>query len=216
MQLTPSLQLHNINKRFPSHKLFTDLSYSFESGCYSLVGPNGIGKSTLLAMMVGCETFDSGQVIINNLDLVKDPVRAKTHLAYVPAQCQFYPFVSGKEFIDFMLRIRKTHLSSATERLIDLFNLTPYLEVTFGNMSLGTQKKFMLAASSIGEPSILILDEPSNGLESATQQILLDHLIQQSVYKLIILATHDKSLLDRLPAKRLQLGHTAPVEKLLS
>lgn len=207
-----SLKLQNISKSFYGNQLFDCLSFEFNRGVFAILGANGAGKSTLLTMMAGSIPSDTGNIIINDIDIQKYPVVAKRHISYIPDKAMIYPFVKGKEFINFITAIKKCSGTTDTRSLVCAFNLDRYMNATFSEMSLGTQKKFMIVAASIGDPSILIMDEPTNALEQSSREAFIKYLLQHANNKIIIIATHDKQLIDVLDAKQIIL-EKHPVNK---
>src|SRR6476620_3809834 len=113
-----SLKLQNVAKSFQGKQLFECLSFEFNPGIYAIEGANGIGKSTILTMMTGSISSDVGNIIINGVDLHKYPVVAKKHLSYIPDKAMIYPFVKGKEFINFITAIKEASPCKETKSLI--------------------------------------------------------------------------------------------------
>ena len=210
-----NLRLEKLSKSFFLKKVFENLSYEFTSGCYAIVGANGVGKSTLLSMMSGSASSDSGLISINSIDLAKHPVKAKKYISYVPDGVLVYPFMTGKELIKFICAAKKSKIASETEKLLTEFNLHNFMNVSFSEMSLGTQRKFLLAASTIGNPDIYILDEPTNAIEQASREVFINYLLGIKDKKIIVFSTHDKELIGCLKAKELKLGKH-PISQLIS
>ncbi len=186
-----TLRFHHISKAFGNRKVLDDASHAFEPGLYALHGPNGIGKSTLLSILAGILEPDAGRIEVDGHDLRAAPRAAKARLSYVPDECPVYPFMTGHELLDFVARAKQTTVGPEVGVLLDCFGLRPYLATRFGQMSLGTQKKTMLAAAWIGAPAVLLMDEPSNGLDQATRDVLIGRVRELRERAVVLMSTHD-------------------------
>lgn len=186
-----TLRFQNVSKTFNNRKVLDRMSRSFSAGLYALHGANGIGKSTLLSILAGILEPDSGDIDINGCSLRGSPETAKASLSYVPDDCPVYPFMRGRELLEFVSQAKHAAVTPEVESLIDQFGLRQYLDTRFGQMSLGTQKKMMLAAAWVGAPAVLLLDEPSNGLDRATREVLIGRLRDMSPRAAVLMSTHD-------------------------
>ncbi|WP_265257241.1 ABC transporter ATP-binding protein [Verminephrobacter aporrectodeae] len=186
-----TLRFHNISKTFGYQKVLDRVSYAFGTGLYALHGSNGIGKSTLLSILAGILEPDAGEIEVAGHSLHSAPLEAKARLSYVPDKCPIYPFMTGCELLQFVARAKGTSICPDVEALVESFALGAYLNTRFGQMSLGTQKKTMLASAWIGQPSVMLMDEPSNGLDLATRDVLIARIRQMREKALILISTHD-------------------------
>lgn len=194
----PILKLSGVSKGFASKSVICDLSFEFHVGLTTILGANGCGKSTLLAIMAGTLPYDKGSIWVNQYELHKSPVPAKKLLSYLPDKTLFYPFIKGYEFLHLIASIKKASLKHPTvDYFIHAFNLEPHMYTALKDMSLGTQKKFMIVAAMIGDPSILIMDEPTNALEKTSKALLIQYLQEQIHNKVMIVATHDQDIINR-------------------
>lgn len=202
-----SIQLQRVSKSFSDKVLFADLSYTFHKKVYHIIGKNGVGKSTLLRLIVGLDFPDSGAVMLNNKYSVRDNSVNAKKLFYVPDDLALYPFLTGKEFLSWIANARTKNVDEI-EELIERFELQQHLNTLIADMSFGTKKKFLLSSALIGQPDFIILDEPLNGLDKKSQQVLL-LLLQEKVNQSgILLTTHHDAHLNRLnPIKVEVLGH---------
>jgi ABC-2 type transport system ATP-binding protein len=158
---------------YEGREIFGSLDCAFATGVHALRGTNGIGKSTLLRLLAGAQPADAGRVWIDGIDLRQAPEDAKRRLSYVPDESPIYPFMTGEELLHFVAAAKRGRIDATVDALIDGFDLARHLHTRFDAMSLGTRKKMMLCAAWIGAPRLLLLDEPSNGLDPASR----DHLI---------------------------------------
>ncbi|MFZ0023398.1 ABC transporter ATP-binding protein [Acinetobacter sp.] len=189
----PLLQFRQLTKHFKNKILFENLDYQLSScGLYTLVGANGAGKSTLLAMIAGMEPLSSGEIRVNGYSS-----RQKRHiaaeLAFVPDHTMAYPFITGREFLDFIASVRHLTPHSYSE-LIDDFGLNSFLDIQFQAMSFGTAKKISLISALMADVPILILDEPSHGLDAKSLQILKEKLNEAAKNKMVLMTCHDLNM----------------------
>lgn len=212
-----TLRFHNLAKSFGNRKVLDGASHAFGTGLYALQGPNGVGKSTLLSILAGILEPDGGEIEVAGHSLRTAPAKAKAHLSYVPDECPIYPFMTGYELLQLVAQAKCTSIGPDVTSLLERFALTPYLETRFGQMSLGTQKKTMLAAAWVGQPRVMLLDEPSNGLDFATRDVLIERLCEMRERALVLISTHDDEFVqgigaELLPFSRLQGPLTASPE----
>lgn len=186
-----TLRLRDISKAFGHRKVLDRVSYAFTPGLYALHGPNGIGKSTLLTILAGIQVPDAGSVEIDGIDLLAAPERAKARLAFVPDDGPVYPFLTGRDLLDLVASAKRARLEPRTDALIDRLGLRPHLTTRFSQMSLGTQKKTLLAAAWIGNPSVVLMDEPSNALDQVTRGVLIEALKALRNSTVVVMSTHD-------------------------
>ncbi len=199
-----SMEVRNIGKKYKQHVIYEEFSYIFNTGCYAINGPNGCGKSTFLRIITGAEPIETGYVSIGPISLRKNPVLFKKKIGYCPDKLSIYPFITGREFIHF-IKLAKNSKDEDTKELFDSFNIQPFMDKRFEEMSLGTQKKFMLIGALIGNPIIIILDEPTNELDSNTKEVIINYLNSVKKEKIIIFSSHDLSLINMVNATILKL-----------
>ncbi|WP_233837645.1 ABC transporter ATP-binding protein [Paraburkholderia sp. ZP32-5] len=189
------LRIENISKRYGERIIFQGLRSRFPAGCVALCDENGSGKSTLLGILAGTIDADEGDVWINGHSLRDAPLKAKSALAYVPDDCIAYPFQTGREFLELVAATKRTAVDKHTLELADRFGLTPHLDKRFEQMSLGTRKKIFLSATSLGEASVVIADEPGNGLDAAARGVLIDLFSTLSKDRMVFFSSHDRELM---------------------
>jgi ABC-2 type transport system ATP-binding protein len=195
------LRFDNIHKRYGDRVLFNGLNYSTGIGCVVLLDENGGGRSTLLGILAGAVEADKGEVWLAGHSLTQSPLEAKAVLAYIPDECMDYPMQTGREFLEHIASTRKATVESRTLDLASEFDLTRHLDKRFEQMSYGTRKKIYLTATSIGEPSVIIADEPSAGLDAGSRVVLtalFNHLAKD---RTVFFASHDAELASACNAK---------------
>jgi len=203
------LRFEGICKSYGARQVLRSLSHSFAPGVHALRGPNGIGKSTLLRVLAGIEEPDGGTVWVAGLDLQADPAAAKARLAYAPDECPVYPFMTGRELLAFVAWAKACEVSAAVLDIVERFGLARHLDTRCGDMSLGTQKKLMIAAAWIGEPAVLLFDEPSNGLDANARALLIELLAAKGKDAVVLVSTHDQEFARALGAELIEFDALA-------
>jgi ABC-type multidrug transport system ATPase subunit len=198
------LRFDDVSKSYGSRPVLQRRTGRFAPGAYALRGPNGIGKSTLLRVLAGVDEADGGDIVIDGHSLRAQPAAAKARLAYAPDECPVYPFVTGRELLAFVGWAKGCAIPDKVTRIAERFGLARHLDTRCGAMSLGTQKKLMLAAAWIGEPAVLLLDEPSNGLDADARAVLADLLAAQRDTSVVFMSTHDKAFADAIGAAEIE------------
>ena len=194
------LRFDNVSKSYGSRRVLQDRTGRFAPGAFALRGPNGIGKSTLLRVLAGVDEADGGDIVIDGRSLRAHPADAKARLSYAPDECPVYPFVTGRELLAFVAWAKGCAIADNVIRIVERFGLARHLDTRCGAMSLGTQKKLMLAAAWIGDPAVLLLDEPSNGLDADARAVLIDLLAAQRETSVVFMSTHDKAFAEAIGA----------------
>jgi len=198
------LEVISLCKSYGTRKIFRQWSKKFEPGFHGVTGPNGSGKSTLLSVLAGAEKFQGGSIIFNGQELNKKGDTYRLAMGYCPDRLAFYPFVKVNEFFQLAASARNCTAPGAQHELIIGLNLGRELDTRVDELSLGTQKKVMLVAALMNEPSLLLLDEPTDELDELSHQFLIEQL-KNRVDGITIIATHDRLLLDQLNATCIDL-----------
>jgi heme-transporting ATPase len=206
------LRIENIHKRYGERVIFQGLHHRFQPGCVALCDENGSGKSTLLGILAGAIDCDEGDVWISGHSLRDAPLKAKSALAYVPDDCMAYPFQTGREFLEFVAAARKTVVDSRTLDLAHRFGLAPHLDKRFEQMSLGTRKKIFLSATTLGESSVIIADEPGNGLDAAARGVLMDLFRTLAKDRVVFFSSHDLELTQGCGARTIKFADLGTAE----
>ena len=182
--LTPALECEGLTKRYGSLLAVDDLKHMVGRGeAYGLLGPNGSGKSTTISMIVGVLAPDSGTVRIHDHPLASEPRQAKSLLGYVPQEVALYPDLTGRENLRYFGRLyglRGAKLKSRITELLDMVGLTDRADQLLGTYSGGMQRRINIAAGLVHEPAVLILDEPTVGVDPQSRNAILEsveHLV---------------------------------------
>lgn len=174
------LEITHLIKRYGNVQAVSDVSLTVRAGeIVGLLGPNGAGKSTTIRAAVGLVRPDSGQVRIGGRDLRQDPIGTRAVLGYLPDVPNLYPRLTGWETLDFIgdaYRLAPTEKVRRAEELVDLFGLADVMGKQVETYSHGTQQKLAWAMALLHDPQLLILDEPTVGLDPANSRLIRDVL----------------------------------------
>jgi ABC-2 type transport system ATP-binding protein len=166
---------------------------------YALVGANGAGKSTLIRSIVGITAPDAGRVLIAGDDIARRAPATKRRVGYLPEELFLYERLTGHEFLRLVAGLKEVEDESGVEREIGFFELKAVEHKWVGDYSLGMRKKLGLAAAFIGEPDVLVLDEPLNGLDVEMMRNLRLRLeAERGNGRAIIVSSHVMSFVERI------------------
>lgn len=202
--MTILLAADGLGMRFGAHVLFDHLDLAYGPGAVALVGRNGAGKSTLLSLLAGIEKPQAGRVAVCGHDLHEEDAAARSRLAYVPDESVAYDFMTGDEFLRMVQALRGC--AGPERALLEGFGIDVHLGARFGDMSLGTRKKFMLVGGLMGGAPVVLMDEPTNGIDADAKAFLAAHLNAQKPRRLLLFSTHDQALVAAAGATLLDLS----------
>ena len=188
------IEINHLVKKYGSHVAVDDLSLTVEPGkIYGFLGPNGAGKSTTMNIITGYLAATSGEVKINGFDVLKQPEEAKKCVGYLPELPPLYMDMTVKEYLDFVAELKKIEKSLRAGYVKEVMKITKTEEVSgrlIRNLSKGYRQRGGFAQAVLGYPEILILDEPTVGLDPK-QIIEIRDLIKELGKKhTIILSSH--------------------------
>lgn len=188
------IEVEKLTKKYGDHVAVDNLSFRVERGMiYGFLGPNGAGKSTTMNMMTGYIAATSGTVKINGYDILKNPEQAKKSIGYLPELPPVYQDMTVYEYLKFVAELKKVKRSEQKAQIEDVMAQTRIEDVQnrlIKNLSKGYKQRVGLAQAIIGYPEVLILDEPTVGLDPK-QIIEIRELIRELAKKhTIILSSH--------------------------
>lgn len=185
-----SLQIINLTKRFGEQTALNDINLNIDKNeIIGLLGPNGAGKSTLMKSIVGALKIDEGQIIFHGKDITKAETESKKNIGFLPENNPLYNEMYVKEYLSFVAEIHKIP-KSRVEEVIELVGISPEKSKKIGQLSKGYKQRVGLAQAILHQPDLLILDEPTNGLDP-NQIIEIRTLIKEiGKEKTVILSTH--------------------------
>lgn len=185
--------------------ILDDVALRLGRGAFALTGANGTGKSTLLAALAGIEPVDGGTIRVAGFDLAAESVPARRALAFVPDTPAAYDFMSGAEFLALVCALRGVRIDSADEALHHRLGLAVHLGTQVGAMSLGTRKKLMIAAGLLGRAAVILMDEPTNGIDADAKSELAREINERKRDALVLFSTHDQAFIEATGARTLPI-----------
>src|SRR5580704_2169165 len=172
----PALAVHGLRKNFGAKEAVAGIDLEVAAGSLSgLVGPNGAGKTTSLSMMTGLLRPDAGQVLVNGRDVWADPAAAKAVIGVVPAEARLFERLTGEEVLEYAGRLRGLPAAEARQRaaqLLDVLDLTADAKRLVADYSTGMRKKAALGCALIHNPPVLFLDEPLEGVDPISADVI--------------------------------------------
>ena len=175
------IEVEHLTKRYGAHTAVDDISFTVEDGCiYGLLGPNGAGKSTTMNILTGYLSATAGTVKVAGHDIAEEPLEAKKAIGYLPEQPPLYPEMTVREYLLFVAELKgvkhKKDRATMAETAMGRTGLQPVQNRLIRNLSKGYRQRVGIAAALLGEPKVIILDEPTVGLDPA-QVIEIRNLI---------------------------------------
>lgn len=188
------IEVKHLTKRYGNHTAVSDLSFTIEKGqIYGFLGPNGAGKSTTMNIMAGCLAASSGEVKIGGYDIFEQAGQAKKLIGYLPEQPPLYLDRTPREYLTFVAQAKGVAASERKEEISRVMEVTQITDVSdrlIKNLSKGYKQRVGIAQAILGKPEIIILDEPTVGLDPR-QIIEIRELIQSLGKKhTVILSSH--------------------------
>ena len=172
----PAIAVHALHKSFGTKEAVVGIDLEIAAGSLAgLVGPNGAGKTTTLSMMTGLLRPDSGQILINGLDVWADPRAVKAIIGVVPAEARLFDRLSGEELLEYAGRLHSLPASEARSRaaqLLDVLDLADDARRLVADYSTGMRKKVALGCALIHNPAVLFLDEPLEGVDPVSGDVI--------------------------------------------
>ena len=188
------IEVKNLVKKYGNHLAVDHLDFQIKPGMvYGFLGPNGAGKSTTMNIMTGCMGATQGEVLINGYDILKEPEKAKRYIGYLPEHPPLYMDMTVREYLDFAAElkgIRKSQRREAVDEAEKMVKVQDVEHRLIRNLSKGYRQRVGLAQAILGYPKIIILDEPTVGLDPM-QIIEIRQLIKSLGKKhTVILSSH--------------------------
>ena len=185
------LTIESVSKRFRSgHYGVRDLSLSVEGGVLGLLGPNGAGKTTLMQMIATITRPTSGRILFDGEDTAANPDSLRRRVGYLPQDFGVYDNLTALEFLDYFAALRGVHDRRRVRDMLETVNLHAVADRAVGGFSGGMKQRLGIAQALINQPDLLIVDEPTAGLDPE-ERVRFRHLLSEIGYgKLVILSTH--------------------------
>ena len=172
------LELRGVTKRYGRFVAVNDIDLEVRRGeIFGFLGPNGAGKTTTIRIVAGVLRPSEGKVLVGGDDLAVDPESAKSRVGYIPDRPYLYEKLSGREFLRFVAGLWGRDgeaVQMRADRLLDLFNLTPWKDELLESYSHGMRQKILISSALIHQPELIVVDEPMVGLDPRSARLLKD------------------------------------------
>ena len=189
------LQIRGISKTYPNgvHAL-QDVSLTIPAGMYGLLGPNGAGKSTLMRILATLQEADAGSIRLGDTDVLRQKDEVRKTLGYLPQEFGVYPNVSAESLLDHFALLKgiaaRAERREVVESLLQQVNLWEVRKQKLGGYSGGMRQRFGVAVALLGNPKLMIVDEPTAGLDPAERVRFLNLLSELGENSVVLLSTH--------------------------
>ncbi|MFN1833748.1 ABC transporter ATP-binding protein [Balneola sp. MJW-20] len=189
------LSLSNISKTYKNGvKALDDVSIEIEAGMFGLLGPNGAGKSTLMRTIATLQAPDSGTAFLDDIDILNEPLRLRKVLGYLPQSFGVYPNMSAEDLLLYFAKLKGISNSIEQKSIVDaaleVTNLTDVRRKSVAGYSGGMKQRFGIAQLLLNDPKLIIVDEPTAGLDPAERVRFLNVLREIGTDHIVIFSTH--------------------------
>lgn len=187
------LELKNLTKQYGTHTALHELTMELDDGIYGLLGPNGAGKSTMMNLLTDNLKRTSGEILLDGKEILSMGEDYRSLLGYMPQQQGFYEQFSPVAFLRYVGKlkgIRGKALDLQVKELLEKVNLAEHAYEPIGSFSGGMRQRVLLAQALLGNPKIIILDEPTAGLDPKERINIRNIVAELSKDKIILIATH--------------------------
>lgn len=217
------LVIKNLTKRYGEKLALDGFSYSFTPGIYGILGANGAGKTTLMNLITDNVKRDEGEILWDGKEILSLGAAYRALLGYMPQQQGMYPDFSAREFLLYMAELKGLPRKAAEVQIGELLRVTGLSDVAhrrLGGFSGGMKQRVLLCQALLGDPKILILDEPSAGLDPKERLRIRNHIAELAEDRIVFLTTHIVSDIESIAKDVLLmkagriLTHGAPEELL--
>ena len=187
------LSIRHLTKRYGEKLALDDFTFRFREGIYGILGANGAGKSTLMHLITDNARRTAGEILLDGTDVLELGDRFRAQLGFMPQQQGLYEGLTCESFLACLARLKgipRRKLRAELDRVLALTNLTGQRHAKLGAFSGGMKQRALLAQAMLGEPKLLILDEPTAGLDPKERLRLRSYIHALSRNRIVLLATH--------------------------
>ena len=189
----PALDVEALSHRYGEKRALSDFSYGFRRGITAVLGPNGAGKSTLMNLIADCLRRQTGRILYDGVDVLQHGRRFRDVLGYMPQDQGCYPDFSARAFLRYMAALKGLDARRAKvqiEALLNAHGLAAAAHRRLGGFSGGMRQRVLLCQALLGEPQVLILDEPTAGLDPGEHVRLREEIAALGQTRIVIITTH--------------------------
>ena len=192
------LELEHLTKRYGENTALDDVTITLTPGTYGLLGANGAGKSTLMNLITDNVKRDGGKICFNGEDILSLGDKFRSQLGYMPQQQGVYEQMTAESFISYIGRLKGLKgkaLRAQVDHVLELVNLSDVRHKKVGGFSGGMKQRVLLAQALLGSPKVLLLDEPTAGLDPRERVRIRNFIKELAQDRIVLLATHPKTSL---------------------
>lgn len=198
------LEIKNLTKKYGDNVALDNLNLTFEPGIYGILGENGAGKSTLMKLLTDNIKRDSGSILYDNVDILNMKEKYREILGYMPQQQGFYENMTADAFLHYIAKLKGINKKEISEQIDNLLRITNLEDVRYKKIksfSGGMRQRVLLCQALLGNPKIVILDEPTAGLDPKERIKIRNFISSIARNKIILLATHIVSDIESISNK---------------
>lgn len=187
------LKLEHISKLYGKQRALNDFSATLSEGVYGLLGPNGAGKTTMISILIGILEANQGRILLDGVDIRRMGTKYLDRIGYLPQYPTFYRNFRTEEFLSYMCAVKglpKDQVKDRIAEVLELVNLTDSYRKKVGALSGGMRQRLGIAQAILNRPDILVLDEPTAGLDPGERIRFRNIISRLAKNKLVLLATH--------------------------
>ncbi len=197
------ITIERVSKRYDGRAALDDLTLSVPEGAFfGYLGPNGAGKTTTIKSIVGLIRPDAGRIVVNGVDVAEDPLAVRACVGYVPDKPFIYGKLTGREFLSFVggiFRMKVEEIIARTAWVCDIFDMQGWIDRRTEEYSHGMKQKVVMSAAFIHRPKLIIVDEPTVGLDPPSARLLKDMLTLMNGHgTTILMSAHDLAVVEEL------------------
>ena len=195
----PALEIRGVTKTYGELRAVDDVSFTVDGGIFGLVGANGAGKSTLYRAILDLVDIDAGEIRVHGYHVRRHGVDARGRIGYLPEELRLYDRLTGWELLDLVSGLASRGTEYQRMEWLEYFGLAPQRDTLVAEYSLGMRKKIGLCAALMGDPPLVLLDEPLNGLDTVSMRKLRLRLEEMAGNgTTILLSSHIMAFVERI------------------
>ena len=204
------LEIKNIHKNYGKVQALKGVSMELNAGVYGLLGPNGAGKSTLIQIITGNLSASDGEICYDGKNIKKSEKNYKRLLGYVPQSQGIYDSFTAKQFLEYMAILKdvdKKSIPKQINSILEVVSLTEVKDRKLGGFSGGMRQRILIGQALLGNPEIVILDEPTAGLDPKERIRIRNFISKIAENKIVLIATHVVSDVESIAKEIILLGN---------